>query len=63
MDLGKIQDAVEPYQQLLAINPDHPDGQINLAQAFIAQGEFDAAKIEFHRSSKKIRAMPKRIIN
>ena len=42
-DKGEATKALEPFQQAVALNPSHPDAQLNLANAFLLAGQSDKA--------------------
>jgi tetratricopeptide (TPR) repeat protein len=46
---SRIKDAQEKLQQLLAVDPDHELGLINLAQCLAVQGNLQAAVYELHK--------------
>ena len=42
-DKGEASKALEAFQQAVALNPTHPDAQLNLANAFLLAGQSDQA--------------------
>ena len=45
--LGKDDEYISQLQRLLQLRPDYPYGELRLADAFFAKGEFDKAKMHY----------------
>jgi protein O-mannosyl-transferase len=50
--LGRWDEAIDQYQQALAMQPDDPAACVNLGAAFLQQGRFDEAIACFRRAEK-----------
>src|SRR5688572_33493840 len=44
LDRGEAQPAVAAFEKALALNPNHPDAKLNLANAYLLAGENEKAR-------------------
>ena len=48
--VGRYEDAIEVSEQILSISPDYPQGHLDLANAYLLQGEYEAAMAEVDKN-------------